>query len=164
MPAAAGGVASSGVAGNAELSGVSGGPEAVQAGGTDKCPIDAAWASSADIELPATPDNRCVPGPNPAANCAISARFPSPTMAPAPVLPSVEAVMAVTTWDGLNAPVEVTVFQKLAFGSRIDCKADPVEVVVAVAGVAMLCKLVGIEDMTFVNVACVSVVADVLVA
>ena len=67
-------------------------------------------------------------------------------------------MQAVTIWDGLKAPVELTVFQKLAFGSR-DSLCDELDVEAA-AGEDRLCKAAGTEFVACDKLAGVSVVAD----
>ncbi|WP_240430668.1 hypothetical protein [Mycobacterium shigaense] len=65
-----------------------------------------------------------------------------------------------TIWDGLRAPVDVSVFQKLALGSRIDDEFEEV----AAAGDERFCRVEVIDGAACDNVACVSVVADELAA
>jgi hypothetical protein len=167
MPAAACVGALSGVVANVGPSELTGGAVAVQAGGADRCPTKAACPSPADIELPvlAIPGSPCALAPYDDASVAKLLKGPSPTMPLAPAAPRVDAVQAVTIWDGLMAPLDVTVFQKLEFGSRIDVAFDADEPDdEAAAGEDMLCKTVGTEVVACDNVAWVSVVADELVA
>lgn len=171
MPAAAAGVGVlSGVVANVGPSELTGGAVAVQAGGADKCPTKAACPTPADIELPAPPSpatlgNPCAPTLYDDASVAKPPRLPELARSLAPTAPSVDAVQAVTIWDGLKAPLDVTVFQKLEFGSRIDATFEPDEPDdEPVAGEDMLCKAVGSEVVACDNVAWVSVVADELVA
>jgi hypothetical protein len=167
MPAAACVGVLSGVVANVGPSELTGGAVAVQAGGADKCPTKAARPSPADIEVPvpAIPGNPCALAPYDDASVAKPLKGPSATMPLAPAAPSVDAVQAVTIWDGLKAPLDVTVFQKLEFGSRIDVTFDADEPDdEAAGGEDMLCKTVGTEVVACDNVAWVSVVADELVA
>lgn len=168
-PAACVGVLS-GLVANVGPSELTGGAVAVQAGGADKCPIDAACPSPADIEVPAPPSPEtlgkpCAPTLYDEASVAKPSRPAESARLLLPVAPSVDAVQAVTIWDGLKDPLDVSVFQKLEFGSRIEAKLDPDESDdEAAAGEDMLCKVAGTEVVACDNVAWVSVVADELVA
>ena len=103
-----------GVAPSADPSGLLGVAIEVQAGGTDTGPRVAALPSPAAMPLPAPPkpdrpEMPAAPGsPSPAA--IPDGVIPSTALTPAPR--NVEPVMACTTWAGLKAPVDVTVFQK----------------------------------------------------
>lgn len=100
-----------GVAPSADPNGLLGVAIEVQAGGTDTGPSVAALPSPAEIPLPAPPEpDRPEPAGSPSAAAIPDGVICSTALAPAPR--NVEPVMACTTWAGLNAPVDVTVFQK----------------------------------------------------
>lgn len=105
-----------GVAPSADASGLLGVAIEVQAGGTDTGPSVAALPRLAEMPLPAPPrpDMPDAPGspspPEPSPAAIPDGAKPSKPFIPLPI--SVEPVIACTTWAGLNAPVDVTVFQK----------------------------------------------------
>jgi hypothetical protein len=91
-------------------------------------------------------------------------KLPVPGVLPAPARKD-EPVMAATTWAGSKAPVDVSVFQKLALGSRSDPRSVVDELAeVDVTGDAICCSVVGTAEVNCDNVACVLVLADEPVA
>ncbi len=100
----------------ADINGLFGVAIEVQDGGTDSGPSVAALPRPAEAapsapprpEMPEAAGSPSPPVPTPAA-------IPAGAIASAPLIPvpvNVEPVMACTTWAGLNAPVDVRVFQK----------------------------------------------------
>src|ERR1700733_13156547 len=111
-----------GVAPSADASGLLGVAIKVQDGGTDTGPSMAALPRPAEMPLPAppSPDSPEIPGTTAALEPSPPAT-PAGTMLPTPFIPAPrneEPVTACTTWAGLNAPLEETVFQKLLFNPK----------------------------------------------
>jgi hypothetical protein len=123
-PAATSGGAANGVLPSAEATGDAvDGAAAVQLGGTDSGPIDAPCPTPTDIEepvapIPVMPEIVGVPEPSPAA-MPNGERWPSPSLpakAPGPRKLALVTVCAICA--GLKVPVDVNVFQTLAFGPQ----------------------------------------------
>lgn len=147
------------------------GAAAVQFGGTDSCPMDADSPTPADIGEPATPEISGAAEPRPAAMSNDESR-PSPSL-PAAV-PGARKLPPVKSWaacNGLIAPVDVNVFQKLAFGPQAVQKLSSWELPdepplsrpsssesadgVDVDGDAMPCSVLGTAEVNCDNGACV---------
>ena len=123
-PAATSGGAANGVLPSAEATGEAvAGAAAVQLGGTDSGPIDAPCPTPTGIEepvapIPDMPEIVGVPEPSPAVMLN-GERWPSPSlpaMAPGPRKLALVTVCAICA--GLKVPVDVNVFQTLAFGPQ----------------------------------------------
>ena len=124
-PVATSGGAANGLPPNAEATGDgAGGAAADQLGGTDKGPTDVDWPRLADIDEPAAPspvrpEIPCPPEPRPAAMPS-GENPPSPSLpakAPGPKKLALVTVCAICA--GLKVPVDVKVFQMLAFGPQV---------------------------------------------